>query len=76
MPVVCDIWQKWEIERASKEITGEGMCPTHFFLNAGIAGEKEIENPQAFDLFLCMKKSWPGNYFGVLSVVEFLKNML
>lgn len=57
MPVVCDISQKSEIERASKEILEKEMCPTHFFLNAGIAGEKVIENPQAFDLSM-HEKSW------------------
>ena len=49
-PVICDISQKSEIERASREILEKEKCPTHFFLNAGIAGEKVIENPQAFDL--------------------------
>lgn len=70
MPVVCDISQKSEIERASKEILKKEMCPTHFFLNAGIAGEKVIENPQAFDLSM-HEKIMAVNYFGVLSFVEF-----
>ncbi len=69
-PVICDISQKSEIERASREILEKEMCPTHFFLNAGIAGEKVIENPQAFDLSM-HEKIMAVNYFGVLSFVEF-----
>lgn len=69
-PVICDISQKSEIERASKEILEKEMCPTHFFLNAGIAGEKVIENPQSFDLSM-HEKIMAVNYFGVLSFVEF-----
>lgn len=46
------------------------MCPTHFFLNAGITGEKVIENPQAFDLSM-HEKIMAVNYFCVLSFVEF-----
>lgn len=70
MPIVCDISQKSEIERASRELLDKKMCPTHFFLNAGIAGEKVIENPQAFDLSI-HEKIMAVNYFGVLSFVEF-----
>lgn len=70
IPVICDISQKSEIEKASREILEKEMCPTHFFLNAGIAGEKVIENPQAFDLSI-HEKIMAVNYFGVLSFVEF-----
>ena len=70
MPFVCDISQKSEIERTSKEMLEKKMCPTHFFLNAGIAGEKVIENLQVFDLSM-HEKIMAVNYFGVLSFVEF-----
>ncbi len=70
IPVVCDVSQKSEIEKASKQVLEKEMYPTHFFLNAGIAGEKVIENPQAFDLFM-HEKIMAVNYFGVLSFVEF-----
>lgn len=71
VPIVCDISQKSEIERASSEILEKEMCPTHFFLNAGIAGEKLIENPQAFDLSMHEKIMAVNYCFGVLSFVEF-----
>ncbi len=70
MPVICDVSQESDIKRASKDILDAGMCPTHFFMNAGIAGEKVIENPDAFDLSI-HEKIMAVNYFGVLSFVEF-----
>ena len=70
LPIVCDVSQKSEIENASKQILEQGFCPTHFFLNAGIAGEKVIENSSAFDLTI-HERIMAVNYFGVLSFIEF-----
>lgn len=70
IPIECDLSQKSEIEKASKRISEKQMCPTHFFLNAGIAGEKAVENPNAFDIRI-HEKIMAVNYFGVLSFVEY-----
>jgi 3-hydroxy acid dehydrogenase/malonic semialdehyde reductase len=50
IPLVCDVSKKEEIEVASKKIRDQNLCPSLFFLNAGIAGESVIENPNKFDL--------------------------
>lgn len=69
IPVVCDISSKSDIEKASKHIFGQNLCPSIFFLNAGMAGEKVIENPKAFNLEM-HEKIMAVNYFGVLAFVE------
>lgn len=69
IPVVCDISSKLDIEKASKHISGQNLCPSIFFLNAGMAGEKVIENPKAFNLEM-HEKIMAVNYFGVLAFVE------
>lgn len=70
MPVVCDVSDKSDIEKASKHILEQNLRPSHFFLNAGIAGEKAIESTDAFDLSI-HEKIMAVNYFGVLAFVEF-----
>lgn len=70
IPVVCDISSKLDIEKASKHISGQSLCPSIFFLNAGMAGEKVIENPKAFNLEI-HEKIMAVNYFGVLAFVEY-----
>ncbi len=69
-PVVCDVSDKSDIKKASKHISEQNLHPSHFFLNAGIAGEKVLENPNAFDITM-HEKIMAVNYFGVLSFVEY-----
>jgi 3-hydroxy acid dehydrogenase / malonic semialdehyde reductase len=69
-PVVCDVSNKSDIEKASKHISEQNLYPSHFFLNAGIAGEKVLENPNAFDITI-HEKIMAVNYFGVLAFVEY-----
>lgn len=70
MPFMCDVSKQTNIENASKQLIEQNIIPSHFFLNAGIAGEKVIENPNAFDLSM-HEQIMAVNYFGVLAFVEF-----
>ena len=70
MPVMCDVSKKADIEKVSKQLFEQKICPSYFFLNAGIAGEKVIENPNAFDLSI-HEQILAVNYFGVLAFVGF-----
>jgi 3-hydroxy acid dehydrogenase/malonic semialdehyde reductase len=70
IPIACDVAKPSEIKKASKLILEKKLCPTHFFLNAGMTGENAIENPESFDLSI-HEKMMAVNYFGVLSFVEF-----
>ena len=70
MPISCDVSDKSSIERVSKALLAEQKCPSLFFLNAGIAGERAVENPDKFDLSI-HEKIMAVNYFGVLAWVEF-----
>lgn len=70
IPMVCDVSKKEEIEETSKQIVQKQLCPSLFFLNAGLAGEAVIENPKKFDLKI-HEKIMQVNYFGVLNWVEF-----
>ena len=53
----------------ASQISEQNLCPSIFFLNAGMAGEKVIENPNAFNLEM-HEKIMAVNYFGVLAFVE------
>ena len=70
IPMTCDVSKKENIEKTSKQILERNLCPSLFFLNAGIAGESVIENPNRFDLSI-HEKIMQVNYFGVLAWVEF-----
>jgi 3-hydroxy acid dehydrogenase/malonic semialdehyde reductase len=70
IPIVCDVSKKESIEEASQKILAQQFCPSLFFLNAGIAGEAVIENPNRFDLKI-HEQIMQVNYFGVLAWVEF-----
>lgn len=70
IPIACDVSKKERIEEASKQMLEKKLCPSLFFLNAGIAGEAVIENPKQFDLRI-HEKIMQVNYFGVLAWVEF-----
>lgn len=70
IPMICDVSKKENIEETSKQILEKKLCPSLFFLNAGIAGEAVIENPNQFDLKI-HEKIMQVNYFGVLAWVEF-----
>lgn len=68
--MVCDVSKKEDIEKISTEIIGKNLCPSLFFLNAGLAGEAVIENPKKFDVKI-HEEIMRVNYFGVLNWVEF-----
>lgn len=69
IPLICDVSEKENIEKTSKQIHKMNLCPSLFFLNAGIAGEAVIENPNQFDIKI-HEKIMDVNYFGVLAWVE------
>jgi 3-hydroxy acid dehydrogenase / malonic semialdehyde reductase len=70
IPTVCDVSNKEEIISTSQRILNQDLCPSLFFLNAGIAGESACENPRQFCLEI-HEKIMKVNYFGVLAWVEF-----
>lgn len=72
IPMICDIADTSDIRRACQNILDQGLCPNLFFLNAGIAGEKVIENPEAFTVEI-HERIMAVNYFGVLAFVEFFE---
>ncbi|MBA3722912.1 MAG: SDR family oxidoreductase [Parachlamydiaceae bacterium] len=69
-PIVCDVSNSEDIKIASTKILDRGICPSHFFLNAGLAGEKVIENPNSFDVTM-HEKIMAVNYFGVLRWLQY-----
>ena len=69
IPIPCDISDKSDIRRACQNILDQGLCPNLFFLNAGIAGEKVVENAEAFTVAM-HERVMAVHYFGVLSFVE------
>ncbi len=69
IPIICDVSNKLDIEKASKQILEQNLCPSIFFLNAGMVGEKVIENPNAFKIKM-HQKIMAVNYFGVLAFIE------
>jgi NAD(P)-dependent dehydrogenase (short-subunit alcohol dehydrogenase family) len=72
IPMTCDISDKADIRRACQNSLDQGLCPSLFFLNAGIAGQKVIENPDALTLEM-HERIMAVNYFGVLAFVEFFE---
>jgi NADP-dependent 3-hydroxy acid dehydrogenase YdfG len=70
IPVMCDVSIKTDIENASRQLLEQKIIPSHFFLNAGIAGEKVMENPNVFNL-RHHEQIMAVNYFGALAFVEF-----
>ena len=72
IPMMCDVSHKSDIFRACQNILDQGLCPTLFFLNAGLAGEKVIENPEVFTVDM-HERIMAVNYFGVLACVEFFE---
>lgn len=73
MPITCDLSKKTDIEKISKQLLEQKICPSYFFLNAGMAGENIIENPKAFNIAI-HSQVMAVNYFGVLGFVEFFAN--
>lgn len=74
IPFICDVSEKKNIEATSQQIREMSLCPSLFFLNAGIAGESVIENPDRFDLKI-HEKIMQVNYFGVLAWIEFWEKL-
>jgi short-subunit dehydrogenase len=74
IPMVCDVSKKEQIEEASQQILKRNLCPSLFFLNAGISGETAVENPNRLDVEK-HEKIMRVNYFGVLLWVEFWEKL-
>ncbi len=72
IPMICDVSKKENIKKTSKHILTMKLCPSLFFLNAGIAGEAVIEDPDRFDLKI-HEQIMQVNYFGVLAWLEFFE---
>lgn len=70
IPIVCDVSKKESIAEASQKILELQLCPSLFFLNAGLTGEAAIENANRFDVHM-HEKIMQVNYFGVLAWIEF-----
>lgn len=69
IPMACDVADTSDIQRVCQNIVGQGLCPTLFFLNVGIAGGKVIENPERFTIKM-HEEIMAVNYFGVVAFVE------
>jgi len=69
IPVICDISQISDIRSTCQDILCKDLCPSLFFLNAGIAGEQALENPNEFKIDI-HQRIMAVNYFGVLAFVE------
>jgi len=74
IPVICDVSNKENIKQASEKILEMKLCPSLFFLNAGIAGEAVIENPNRFDLKI-HENIMNVNYFGGLAWIEYFEKV-
>lgn len=68
IPLVCDLSKKEDIVHTSREILEKNLCPSLFFLNAGITGDGMIESPNQLDISLHEKFMRVG-YFGVIDWV-------
>jgi len=68
IPMKCDVSNFENIEQASKQIQKKHLCPSLFFLNASVTGEKMIEHANHIDLNLHNEFLQTG-YFGVLGWV-------
>ncbi len=65
----CDVSQLDTIQSASIQLQREGIYPSLFFLNAGVAGEIAIEDPHAFDISK-HQEVMAVNYFGVIGWIQ------
>ncbi len=70
IPIVCDLSQLENITKTSQQIVEKNLCPSLFFLNAGITGDQMIEHCNHIDLALHEQFLQTG-YFGVLGWVAF-----
>ena len=69
-PIVCDVSDNTAIRSSSEKLYKDGLIPTIFFLNAGLAGEACMEDPNQFNLEK-HKEIMSVNYFGALTWFEF-----
>jgi NADP-dependent 3-hydroxy acid dehydrogenase YdfG len=69
IPMTCDVSHQSDVTRVCQDIVDQGLCPTVFFLNAGLAGNQVIENPESFKIDM-HERIMAVNYFGVLKCVE------
>ena len=69
IPRVCDVSSASDVKAVSDELRADGIMPSLFFLNAGIAGEAACESSAKFVLAK-HDQIFATNYFGVLAWVE------
>lgn len=69
IPRVCDVSFPSHVKALSERLRLDGIVPSLFFLNAGIAGEAACESPTEFVLTK-HAQIFATNYFGVLAWVE------
>lgn len=72
MPMTCDLSNQSDVTRVCQDILDRGLCPTVFFLNAGLAGNQVIENPESFKIEM-HERIMAVNCFGVLKCVEYFE---
>lgn len=66
IPMVCDVSKFDQVKDVSTEIKNNDLCPTLFFLNAGIGDE---ENDKGLDWEL-HKRIFDVNYFGTINWIN------
>ncbi len=66
LPQVCDVGDERAVATVSADLLERGLCPSLFFLNAGLAGRDAMETRQYCDLNK-YKQTMAVNYFGVLA---------
>ncbi|MGK5594786.1 MAG: SDR family NAD(P)-dependent oxidoreductase [Parachlamydiaceae bacterium] len=66
---LCDLAQASQIRDVSLQLKNSQLCPSLFFLNAGIAGEKAVEESPCIDADF-HRQIMAVNYFGVIDWVS------
>lgn len=66
---LCDLAQPNQIRDISLQLKNNHLCPSLFFLNAGIAGEKAAEQTPCIDADF-HRQMMAVNYFGVIDWVS------
>jgi short-subunit dehydrogenase len=69
IPAACDVSNIDDVKKTRDILLEKNLCPSAFFLNAGIAGEECVEDPKYFSLEK-HAKVMAVNYFGALAFVE------
>ncbi len=62
---ICDVSKGDQVKAVTEEMISQGIIPSLFFLNAGIAGVMAVEPPDSLEPEI-HRKIFDVNYFGVL----------